>query len=126
MFQFSDGGRGQSKRPQSKNDCTVRAYATVKNISFDAAYDLLANNGRDSHRRFDMKTFLNTQSDFEWFALQAVKGESRITPVTFCYKFPTGKYILRLSHHVIACIDGKYFDEIPCIDRCVYGAWIIK
>ena len=54
-FECTDAGRALSKRPHSKNDCTVRALATVTGLSFDAAYNLLSLEGRESHRGFNFR-----------------------------------------------------------------------
>lgn len=127
-FFKTDAGRALSKRPNSKNDCTVRAVALVWGLSFDNAYELLALSGRVPHKRFDFKTWaegVNKQhgTTFQWLSFPAEKGKRRMTPAEFCQSHETGSYILRTAKHVFAVIDGVVLDEQPNAERCVYGAW---
>lgn len=124
-FQYSDAGRSMSRRPRSKNDCTVRALAVVCEVSFDDAYDALAQKGREPHRGFRIpKRLYIGVWKLTWQAFQAVKGEPRVTPWRFVQSHPQGRYILRVSKHVCAVVDGVIIDD-HAFDpgRRVYGAW---
>lgn len=126
-FQYDDGGRTNSKRPKQKSDCTVRAIAITKGLPYDVAYDLLKSEGRKSHRGFNLQKWLNQQPWAKKIAFQAVKGQPRMNPSTFCRQFPNGSYICRSAKHVFAVVDGVLCDtweQRP--DRCIYTAWEIK
>ena len=131
-FERTDAGRALSKRPHSKNDCTVRALALVCGLGFDRVYDILADAGRKSHRGFHCRSFLAAVSGtpiingirFEWIPFQAVKGQTRMNPAKFAVAYPHGRYIAKTAGHVFAVIDGVCYDtHSPSPARCIYGAW---
>lgn len=45
-----DAGRSASRRPRQKNDCTVRALALARGLTYDEAYDTLKAAGRGLRR----------------------------------------------------------------------------
>ena len=53
----------------------------------------------------------------------AIKGSARMTGNEFCKKYPKCRYILRMAHHLTACVDGNIYDTWDCTDKCVYKAW---
>jgi hypothetical protein len=97
----------------------------VCELSFDEAYDRLAEQGREPHRGFRIPKHLAIgRWKLTWQPFQAVKGEPRVTPWTFVQSRPQGPYILRVSKHVCAVLDGVIIDDHSFDPgRCVYGAW---
>ena len=103
------------------SDCTVRAIFMALNQPWEATYAGVAVEGM---RMLDMPS-----ANAVWGSYLRKKGFVReILPNTcpdcytvedFCRDNPTGTYILALSGHVVAVIDGKYYDtwdsggEIP-------------
>jgi hypothetical protein len=125
-FERTDMGRSMSRRPRQSNDCTVRALATVKGMAYDDAYDLLATEGRKCAHGFKMPEWLNSQPWARKIPFQAVKGQRRMNPSTFCVTYPKGRYICRVAKHVFAITDGVVHDTHPeRPDRCIYTAWEI-
>jgi hypothetical protein len=127
-FSYTDSGRADSKRPQQKNDCTVRALANVARIEYDEAYDFVKSRGRKSHRGGNFPQARSNDTalglTFIWRSFPAVKGRPRMNPATFCGQFKTGRYIVRVAKHVFAIVDGIAYDTLPeRPDRCIYGAW---
>lgn len=123
-FRATDAGRSESQRPRQRNDCTVRALALAKGISYDDAYDLLATGGRKCARGFHFGAWAKSQPDLKWRAFPAVKGETRMNPAKFCEQYSTGRWIIRTAKHVCAVVDGVVLDtDSPRPDRCIYGAW---
>lgn len=131
-FRYSDAGRSTSKRPRSKNDCTVRALATVLDISFDESYEFLLTRGRGAHRGAP-NDWLSKKKPNEvlgrtltWHSFPAVKGEPRMSIGRFVNTYPDGRWIIRISKHVAAVVDGCLYDDATDENdhaRCVYGAW---
>ena len=122
----TDAGRSESRRPRQSNDCTVRALATARQITYDAAYDVLKDAGRSSGRRFRMQDWLDLQPWAEKISFPAVKGKPRMNVAAFVHQYPQGIFIVRVAKHVFAVRDGVVFDDShnrP--DRCVYTAWKI-
>ena len=125
-FAPTDAGRAQSRRAKQRNDCTVRALATVQGLGYDEAYDLLAGAGRKCGRGFHLVDFLTGQEWTEKLSFPAQAGRPRMNLATFCQEYPQGRYICRVAKHVIAVIDGVVYDEQPSDPaRCVYTAWRI-
>ena len=93
-------------------DCTVRAISKATDQEWEAAYSALAVEG---FLLCDMPS-----ANHVWGAYLRRKGFKRnIIPDTcpdcytvedFCRDNPKGVYILALPSHVIAVIDGDYYD----------------
>lgn len=130
MYPFcqDDAGRGQSRRPKQSNDCTVRAVAKAGGFEYDMVYDLFMKSGRKAGRGFDLKSWAKKGvicgRKLVWSPLQAVKGQPRMNIAKFTETHKTGTYILRVTKHVLAVIDGVVYDTFESRpDKCVYGYW---
>ena len=49
------------------------------------------------------------------------KGSTRPTVDGFAKEHPKGTYILNVAHHVVACVDGKYYDTWDSGYKSLYG-----
>ena len=103
------------------NDCTVRAISTVLGRSWRAIFTGLSEIG---YELYDMPS-----SNAIWGTFMRREGYTRkIIPTTcpdcytisdFCADHPFGTYLLATGTHVVAVIDGDYYDtwdsgyEIP-------------
>lgn len=125
-FRQTDGGRALSRRPRQTKDCTVRALALARGLSYDEAYDLLMAAGRGCSRGFHLGDWLKVQSWAKKTSFQAIKGQKRMNPVRFCAEHPTGTFICKAAKHVFAVIDGVLLDDgIVPEARCIYTAWAV-
>lgn len=123
----SDAGRAASRRPQQKNDCTVRALALARGLAYDDAYDRLKEGGRKCSRGFRFSDWLNRQDWATRISFPAVKGQRRMNPATFVTQYPRGRYVCQVAKHVFVVIDGVVYDTFENRpDRCIYAAWEIK
>ena len=128
-FEFSDGGKKLSNRPLQKRDCAVRALAIATHTDYDVVYDTLAGAGRECNRGFHLQKWLPKQQGVfgytvEKLSFQAIRGESRMCIRQFIQDHQVGRYILRVSRHVIALIDGVVMDTFQSRpDKCVYTAF---
>lgn len=102
-------------------DCVIRALSILLNLSWDIIYDELTEQG---HKMYDMPS-----SNEVWTEYLYLKGYSRsVIPDTcpycyriedFCRDHPIGHFLLATGSHVVAVIDGNYYDtwdsghEIP-------------
>ena len=94
-------------------DCTVRALSIVLNTDWDTAYIELVVYG------FMIKDM--PSSNRTWSTMLYDHGFRRyIIPDTcpdcytvrqFCLDYPTGTYLLATGTHVVAVIDGNYYDD---------------
>ncbi|MCR5475522.1 MAG: hypothetical protein K6F28_10025 [Lachnospiraceae bacterium] len=110
-------------------DCVVRAIAISSGMDWDTAYNILVDYG------FNMKEMPNANS--VWGQLLIDSGFTRhVIPDTcpacytvreFCRDHPKGTYVLGTGSHVVAVIDGNYYDtwdsgdEVPLIYWREYG-----
>ena len=107
------------------DDCVIRAISTVLNKPWEEVYCDLCEYGR---REYDMPS-----ANYLWGKYLHNNGFYRsIVPDTCpdCYtvsKFAkdhtTGRYILALSGHVVALINGNYFDSWDSGDEVVLYYW---
>lgn len=102
-------------------DCVIRAISILLNESWEYTYDELSEAGREM---YDVLT-----SNEVWTAYLYDQGFTRTAipdtcPVCytikqFCIDHPRGEYLLATGTHVVAVIDGDYYDtwdsghEIP-------------
>lgn len=94
------------------NDCTIRAISTLLDQSWRETYDDIVYLGRISYNM--------PSSDHVWGEYMFVNGFRRhIVPDTcpmcysvkgFCRDNPYGKFLLKTPSHVVAVIDGNYYD----------------
>lgn len=62
---------------------------------------------------------------FSYHGVSNKAGAKRPTVDSFAKDHPSGTYILVVANHVVACVDGKYYDTWNCGDRSMYG-WYEK
>lgn len=116
-----------NENPEGKNveDCTVRAIATVTGKSWEEVYIGLCLYGFIEH---DLPS-----ANSVWGAYLRHNGYTRRhLPDTFpdCFtvrmyteSYPEGTYLLALPSHVVAVIDGQYYDTWDSGDKPVLYYW---
>ena len=108
-------------------DCQVRALSKVLNISWLEAFDLTIPICREAqtYTIFGGSVEVKKQSlakiGFEYHGISNKKGSKRPTVDSFAKDHPTGAFILKVAHHVVACVDGKYYDTWDCGEYSLYG-----
>ena len=98
---------------RSVGDCAVRAIAKALNIDWETAYVMISVNG---YAMGDMPS-----SDSVWgavlrdngFYIQSIPNTCPdcYTIKDFCKDFPYGEYVVGTGEHVVAVIDGNYYDS---------------
>ena len=93
-------------------DCVIRAIAILTDATWDEAYIILISYG------FEMKNLPN--ADTVWGAYLKDRGYTRHVLPThcpscysvkdFCVEHPRGRFLLSTGTHVVAVIDGNYYD----------------
>lgn len=106
-------------------DCTVRALCCVLMKEWDEVYLGLCLEG---FIRKDMPSANNMWGTYLWdrgFRRHFVTDEcpACYTVKDFCEAFPVGRYLLALGSHVIAVIDGDYYDTWDSGDECPIYYW---
>ena len=114
--------RSTNPNPKKKitGDCVVRAISIATNQSWMAVYSDLSVLGAEE---CDIMTSNSLWDDYLYqhnFVRYIIPNDCRCYTVrNFCYDHPEGTYILATGTHVVAVIDGDYYDtwdsgnEIP-------------
>lgn len=108
-------------------DCQVRALSKALNISWLEAFDLTIPICRElqTYTIFacdlkKTKAAMDTLG-FDYTGISNKKGSKRPTVEQFAKAHPKGTFILSVANHVVACVDGKYYDTWDCGYKCLYG-----
>lgn len=113
--------------PEKKivRDCVIRALSKVLNQDWEKTYMGVCTEGFRMH---DLP-----EADCVWGAYLREKGYTRkaisnscpiyYTVSDFCKDNPQGTYILALSGHVVAVIDGDYYDTWDCGNEIPVYVW---
>lgn len=110
---------------QRVGDCTVRAISTATDKSWEDTYIGMCLQGLISH---DMPSANHTWGDY----LEAQGWERCVIPTRgytvcdFCADHPQGRYILAISGHVVACVNGDYYDTWDSGREVVVYYWRTK
>ena len=113
-------------------DCQIRALCKTLNISWVEAFDLTIPICRElqTYTIFDCdlkktKAAMETLG-FSYTGISNKKGSKRPTVDSFAKDHPTGKYIVSVAHHVVAVVDGKYYDTWDSGYKSLYGYYTLK
>lgn len=103
-----------NQNPQNKlvGDCTIRAISTALNQEWQETYIGLLIEG---YIMYDMPSANRVWGNYitqKGFKRQVLPTEcpTCYTVKDFCDEHPHGTYILAISGHVVAVIDGNYYD----------------
>ncbi len=108
-------------------DCTIRALSKALNLSWIDAFDLTIPIMRENqvsnifHAPLEAKNRFLCELGFTYTGISNKKGTKRPTVDSFAKAHPHGTYILKVAHHVVACVGGKYYDTWDSGDRSLYG-----
>ncbi len=115
-------------------DCMIRAVVNVTGKSYSEVHKIMYKHGwratrKKSKDNWELQiTKTLEELGFEWCkeVYQAIKGEKRMNIERFVRENSNGKFILRVSKHVTALIDGKIHDTWCKFDKCVYFIWKVQ
>lgn len=123
----------ENPHPQGKlvSDCVKRALTIVTGRDYDIIKRELnrlkkTTGAKAFNDNKNWKYFVNNIMHYEKLSFPAEKGKPRMNGKTFCEQFPKGVYLLRMAHHLSACVNGVICDTWDCSDKCVYNAWKVK
>lgn len=109
------------------SDCQVRALSKALNISWVEAFDLTIPICREmqTYTIFGGTCEIGKESlrriGFTYSGISNKKGSKRPTVDSFAKDHPTGTYIAKVAHHVVAIVDGKYYDTWDSGQKSIYG-----
>lgn len=104
-------------------DCVIRGIAKILDKDWYTTYDELCKHGRAlvalPNSRDCYPNYLEGKG-FKRIGLKPQKGKSRMTVFEFTKTHPKGRYLLKVQpHHVVAVIDGNYYDTWDCGKRFI-------
>ena len=108
-------------------DCQIRALCKALDLSWVEAFDLTIPICRElqTYTIFDgardkTREAMNTLG-FDYTGVSNKKGTKRPTVDSFAKDHKEGTYILVVANHVVACVDGKYYDTWDSGEKSMYG-----
>lgn len=106
-------------------DCTVRAISRLTNSTWDDAYILVCVGGMIEKTMPDQKSAIKT-------LMHLLGYENHIIPNTcpdcytirdFTFDFPRGKYLVATGSHVVAVVNGNYYDAFDSGNEVPLNYW---
>ena len=108
-------------------DCQIRALCKVLDLSWLEVYDLMVSACRKeqiytiSSCPVDVRNRVMDSFGFKYIGISNKKGSKRPTVKQFAKQHPVGRYVCKVSNHVVACVDGKFYDTWDSGECCLYG-----
>lgn len=108
-------------------DCQIRALSKVLSLSWVEAFDLTIPICRElqTYTIFDCDLAKTKEAmeklGFKYTGISNKKGTKRPTIDEFAKDHPSGKYVVTVAHHVVAIVDGKYYDTWDSGYKSMYG-----
>lgn len=110
-------------------DCVIRALTKVTGKSWLEVFDELLPYARELQCMPNSKPAYETyllNNGFEYVGVSNKKGTKRPTVESFTKAHKEGTYILRVANHIVASVDGVYYDTWDCGSKSMYGYWVKK
>lgn len=108
-------------------DCQIRALCKALGLTWLEAFDLTIPLCRElqTYTIFDGDPAKTREAmnnlGFTYTGVSNKKGTKRPTVDSFAKEHKTGTYIVKVAHHVVAVVDGKYYDTWDSGRCCLYG-----
>lgn len=123
----SDSVRWLNYNPNPKtdkaNDCSIRAYCAAENLKWDDAYDIACQYGKLNYMMpNDSKNCANILTEEFGYTYHKLKKEEKGQTVKeFAINHPEGIYVLDLPKHLVAVLNGEYYDSWDSGDKKIKG-----
>lgn len=113
-------------------DCQIRALSKALGLTWLEVFDLTMPMCREervpSIFSCDLTRTKRLMANlgFVYTGVSNKKGTKRPTVRSFAKDHPNGRYVLSVANHVVACVDGKYYDTWDCGSHSLYGYYEFK
>ena len=126
-------GRYRYYQPNEKDikdkcgDCQIRAIAKTLNKTWLEVFDIITPICREQQTMdifsCDLKKTKAAMAKlgFEYIGVSNKKGSKRPTVKSFARAHNEGRYIATVAHHVVAIVDGYYYDTWDSGACSLYG-----
>lgn len=108
-------------------DCVIRALTKVMDKEWLEVFDELLPYARELQCNPNSKTCYTTfltDKGFTYVGISNKKGTKRPTVQSFTKDHKEGVYFVTVANHVVAVVDGYFYDTWDSGDCCLYGYWI--
>lgn len=117
-----------NKKQSSKgtSDCVIRALTKVMGKEWLEVFDDLTVIAREAQTMPNNKecyTKYLTDNNFKYTGISNKKGTKRPTVYSFAKEHKNGTYFVVVANHVVAVVDGAYYDTWDSGECCLYGYW---
>lgn len=108
-------------------DCQIRALSKALGLTWLEVFDLTIPICRELQTYTIFACDLNKTKSameslgFTYTGVSNKRGTTRPTVDSFAKDHPVGTYILKVANHVVACVDGQYFDTWDSGHCSLYG-----
>ncbi len=110
-------------RRKSVGDCTIRAISIALEQSWDKTYIGVCNQGFDMCDMPSANHVWGAYLKNHGFKRTVIREGEDYTIRDFCLDVPHGTFVLACSGHVVAVIDGKYYDTWDSGDVVPLYCW---
>jgi len=113
-------------------DCQIRALSKCMGLSWLETFDLVTPICREYQIMDIFSCDLEKTKEamsrlgFKYTGISNKKGSKRPTVEEFTKNHKSGNYILTLSHHVVASVNGKFYDTWDCGYKSLYGYYSLR
>lgn len=111
------------------SDCVVRALTKVTGKTWLEAFDELIPYAREMQSNPNSQRVYEAylkDNGFEYTGISNKKGSKRPTVDSFAKDHKEGTYFVNVANHVVAIVDGCYYDTWDSGEKCLYGYWTKK
>lgn len=107
-------------------DCVVRCLTKVMNKSWLEVFDELVIYAREiqcmPNDKLCYEKYLR-EHGFTYTGISNKKGSKRPMVYEFAHDNKHSTCVLVLANHLVACVDGIFYDTWECSHKCLYGYW---
>lgn len=113
--------------PQKNNtgDCSIRAITKALNIKYEDAFALSQKYSKEMYLMPEEARVINKLLKKE-FNVSRRKNSTKETVNDFALSHPNGTYILHVHGHMVACVNGYYYDSWDSGKKKVLGIYDVK
>lgn len=108
-------------------DCVIRALTKITGKEWLEVFEELLPYARELQCMPNGKPVYEQylkDNGFEYVGISNKKGSKRPTVESFTKDHKEGTYYLIVANHVVASVDGIYYDTWDSKNCCLYGYWV--
>lgn len=100
-------------------DCVVRAFSKVLDLSWKKTYEMMCKVGMDNYTMPNSDKAIDVAATAADFRRVTYKASERKPLWVWVRSHKKGTFLVRVSGHITAVVDGKVYDAWDCTDYCV-------